>query len=116
MQAAGWHALSLRRAWGSNHALRRLRACHPKDNSLHYFVTTYKRLESFVLVFHENVLKRSTCQRFISTCNDEVRELAGIAEIAVARPLSRVLAAQVLAEHVRGSHRHFIFLPMPPQR
>jgi Flp pilus assembly secretin CpaC len=27
---AGWHALSLRRAWGGKQALRKLRACHPR--------------------------------------------------------------------------------------
>src|SRR6516162_2067165 len=30
----GWHALSLRRAWGRLHALRRLRACHPTATTI----------------------------------------------------------------------------------
>ena len=34
---AGWHALSLRRAWwDASHALRRLRACHPAKSQLIY--------------------------------------------------------------------------------
>ena len=38
-----------------------------------------------------------------------------VAEVTVARPFAGVLAAQVLAEHVRGGDGGFVFLLMAPQ-